>query len=133
MPSFNYDPAKGRFRAWLRAILVNQLRGFWRSGKTRPTTGDQSFYESILCQLEDPSSDLSRLWDREHDEHVSQRLLTLIEGDFSPSTWQAFQRVLAGDKPADVAADLGISVNAVIQAKSRVLKRLRHEMEGMTD
>jgi len=26
-------------------------------------------------KLEDPESDLSRLWDKEHDEHVSRRLL----------------------------------------------------------
>jgi hypothetical protein len=35
---------------------------------------------------------------------------------------------MAGDKAAEVAADLKISVNAVYLAKSSVLKRLRQEM-----
>ncbi len=134
MPNFDYDPKKGKFRGWLRAILVNQLRGFWRSRKGRPlATGDSDFYDKMLNQLADPKSDLSRLWDQEHDQHVAQRLLALIEPDFSPTTWQAFQRVMGGEKAAKVAAYLGISVNAVYLAKSSVLKRLRRELEGLAE
>jgi RNA polymerase sigma-70 factor (ECF subfamily) len=40
---------------------------------------------------------------------------------------------LGGARPADVAADLGITVNAVFIAKSRVLRRLRQELRGLTD
>ena len=34
---------------------------------------------------------------------------------------------------AGVAAELGLSVNAVLIAKSRVLKRLRQKAEGLID
>ena len=38
------------------------------------------------------------------------------------------------DRPAaDVAAELGISVNSVYLAKSRVLRRLREELAGLLD
>ena len=87
----------------------------------------------MLNELEDPTSDLSRLWDREHDRHVAGRLLALVQGDFSPTTWQAFLRLMSGDKAAGVAADLKISVNAAYLAKSSVIKRLRQELEGLTD
>jgi DNA-directed RNA polymerase specialized sigma24 family protein len=40
---------------------------------------------------------------------------------------------MSGEKPADVAASLTISVNAVYVAKSAVLRRLRQEMEGLAD
>lgn len=132
MPGFHYEPAKGRYRAWLRSILVNQLRGFWRSQQSRPKA-DSKFFDRILEELEDENSDLSRLWEQEHDQHVSRRLLALIEPDFSPTTWQAFRRLMDGAKAKKVAADLGISVNAVYLAKSSVIKRLREEIEGLTD
>lgn len=132
LPSFQYDPLKGRFRGWLRSILVNQLRGYWRSQKSRPRT-DSDFFEKILAQLEDESSDLTRLWDEEHDQHVSRRLLALIEPDFAPTTWRAFRQLMDGEPAQKVAADLGISVNAAYLAKSSVLKRLRQEMEGLRD
>lgn len=61
-------------------------------------------------------------------------MLELIEPEFRPATWQAFRRVvLDGDKPAQVAAELGISENAVLLAKSRVLSRLRQEARGLLD
>jgi RNA polymerase sigma-70 factor, ECF subfamily len=88
----------------------------------------------MLDQLEDPSSDLSRVWDREHDQHIARRLLELIEPHFEARTWQAFRRVvLDGCKAAAVAAELGLSVNAVLLAKSRVLHRFREEAQGLTD
>src|SRR5262249_286804 len=96
-------------------------------------TGDSDM-ERRLDELADPDSSLSRLWDQEHDQHVLRRLLELVEPEFTASTWQAFRRVaLEGGRPADVAAELGLSVNAVLLAKSRVLRRLRQEAQGLVD
>jgi len=137
LPHFQYDPATGKFRSWLRAILVNRLRDFWRAEKKRPkpakADGSSDYFENNVNQLEDPNSNLARLWDREHDEHVTQQLLKLIQNDFEPSTWQSFQRLMAGEKAAAIAAELKISTNAVYLAKSSVLKRLRQECEGLRD
>jgi RNA polymerase sigma-70 factor (ECF subfamily) len=128
LPHFHYDSGKGHFRGWLRQIMVNRLREFWRARKRNAAA-----IEPLLSQLEDPSSDLSRLWDREHDEHVLKGMLAQLEPDFAPLSWQAFHRQLAGEEPAAVAAGLGISVNAVLLAKSRILKRLRELAHDLTD
>jgi RNA polymerase sigma-70 factor (ECF subfamily) len=57
-----------------------------------------------------------------------------VEGDFAPATWAAFRRqVLDGVPPADVAAELGLSLNAVIMAKRRVVRRLREELRGLVE
>ena len=73
-----------------------------------------------LDQLEDPASELSRRWDREHDGFVLQRLLGLIEPEFQPATWKAFRRHVIDGVPAEnVAAELGLTVNAILIAKSR--------------
>jgi RNA polymerase sigma-70 factor (ECF subfamily) len=56
-------------------------------------------------------------------------MLAQLEPDFAPTTWQAFHRLLAEEEPASVAAGLGLSVNAVLLAKSRILRRLR-ELAG---
>jgi RNA polymerase sigma-70 factor (ECF subfamily) len=127
LPRFHYDPARGRFRGWLRQVMVNRLRQFWRARKEAPAA-----LETLLTQLEDPASDLSRRWDRQHDEHVVNRLLAQLEPDFAPATWQAFQRLLAGEEPRAVAAALGMTVNAVFLAKSHVLKRLRDIARDLT-
>src|SRR5262249_21949716 len=118
----------GSFRAWLRGICVNRVRMFWR--ERPPGWGFDP--EPVLQQLEDPHSDLSRQWDREHDEHVVRALLEQIEGEVQPATWRAFRLLfLGGCAPEAVAAEVGISVNAVYLAKSHVLRRLREEGAGL--
>ena len=125
---------QGAFRAWLRTILANQLRDYFRGQKYRPTATGDSDFQRRLDELELPDSALSRLWDREHDKHVAASLMQRVQGDFAPLTWQAFHRyVLNGEPAARVAAELGLSLNSVLLAKSRVLKRLRHEAAGLVE
>jgi len=123
---------EGSFRAWLRVVTANCLQAHWRSEKYRPVaTGDSEFLQK-LQELEDPQSALARAWETEHDLHVVRRLLELIEPQFEPNTLQAFRKVvMEGTKPAEVATALGISVNAVFLAKSKILRRLREEAKGL--
>lgn len=131
--SFQHSGQRGAFRRWLRMTLVNRLRGFWRGRKNGGQIGGEEA-ERILRELEDPASDPNQVWDREHDEFVARRLLELLEPEFAPSTWQAFRRqVLDGIKPAVAAAELGITRNAALIAKCRVLRRFRQEVEGLVD
>ncbi len=130
MPEFRRQRA-GSFRLWLKTITINRLRGFWRGRDHRPLPAGGSDMQKMLEQLDDPASRLSDEWNREHDRHVAQRLLALIEVEFEPATWQAFRRqVQDGARAAVAAAELGISVNAALLAKSRVLRRLRQEIDG---
>jgi RNA polymerase sigma-70 factor (ECF subfamily) len=116
----------GAFRAWLRGILANHLKKFFRTRDEGPTVD--------LDAIAEAGSVLGQQWDREHDEYHAARAIRAVEGDFAPATWAAFRRqVLDGRAPADVAAELGLSLNAVILAKSRVLKRLREELRGLVE
>src|SRR5262249_3840718 len=124
----------GAFRGWLRTITVHRLREFWRARRYRPEATGASDFLDKLEQLEDPASGLSRLWDEQYDRHIVHRLLEMIRAEFRPATWQAFEGVmLRGERAAAVAQRLGISVNAVLLAKSRILARLRQIGQGLID
>jgi RNA polymerase sigma factor (sigma-70 family) len=134
VPRFEHNGQPGAFRRWLRTILVHRLQGFWRARQGRPVASGDSDLAKRLEQLEDPASGLSQLWDQEHDRHVMGRLLEQIEPQVAPSTWQAFRRVVLDGKDEEIVAkELGLSVNAVFIAKSRVLARLRREAQGLID
>ncbi len=134
LPHFRHDLRRGAFRRWLRTITVNRLRNCWRARRSRPVATGDSDFEKILDQLEDPDSTPSHLWDDEHDRHVARRLLELLEPEFEPTTWRAFHLlVLEGKSTAETASEVGISVNAVRIAKSRVLSRFRQEVDGLID
>ena len=134
LESFDHNGQPGAFRSWLRTIVVHRLRNFWRARGRRPQARSDSDIDRRLDQLEDPASEMSEIWNRQHDTYVTRQLLVLTQPSFEPSTWTAFCRVtLDGDRPDVVAMELGISLNAVFIAKSRVLRRLREEAEGLVE
>jgi RNA polymerase sigma-70 factor, ECF subfamily len=131
---FTHNGRAGAFRTWLRTITINCLRQSLRSRHLPAEATGSSGVMMMLDQLEDPSSDLSRRWDQEHDRYVLERLLELIEPEFRPDTWRAFRRqVIDGRSAEAVAAELGTSVNAVLIAKSRALSHLRRDAQGLVD
>lgn len=134
LPKFQHSERPGAFRSWLRKVLVNRLRHFWR-GRQQPTiaAGGSSVWER-LQQLEDDASPTSSEWDAEHDRELLSRLMDIVQPTFSPKTWEAFRRQMFGQQRADqVAADLEMSLSSVYVARSRVLAALRREAAGLID
>jgi RNA polymerase sigma-70 factor (ECF subfamily) len=127
LPTFVHNGRPGAFRAWLRGILVNELRYFLR-GRHRQSGDPLSDW---LDRLEDPNSELSRQWDVEHDQQLVRRLLGVVQADFQPQTWELFRLLVLEDRPAaEVSRLCRMELNAVYVAKSRVLARLRHRRAG---
>jgi RNA polymerase sigma-70 factor (ECF subfamily) len=118
---------EGSFRAWLRTITANKATNYCKQRQRRPAIEIESA-AGFLEELVDPESALAREWDREHDEHVVRKLLAAVKGDFGATTWTAFCRLaLDGLPAARVAEELAMPENAVLLARSRVMRRLKRE------
>ena len=123
----------GSFRAWLRTLTANEVRLFWRKRRRRQKIGDGGT-QRLVEALSDPNNELSQAWDREYNQYLIGRLLEIVRPEFATTTWCASAlRVLDGKTTAEAAAELGLSNNAVVIAKSRVLSRLRQEAAGLLD
>jgi RNA polymerase sigma-70 factor (ECF subfamily) len=130
LPAFVHNGRPGAFRTWLRSILVTEVRSFLRQRQRQREAVDPT--ADWLDRLEDPRSELSRQWDQEHDQQVVRRLLSIIQPDFEESTWEVFRLLVLEDLPAaEVALRTGRNRNAIYVAKSRVLERLRQELDGL--
>src|SRR5262245_59949656 len=131
LDGFDHAGRRGAFRSWLRTITVNRTRNFWKARGGQATAGG---VRQMVEDLDDPGSELSQLWDRQHNEYVVRCLLDLVRLEFEPQTVQAFCRLAVdGASAEEVAGELGISVGAAYVAKSRVLKRIREEAEGLLE
>ena len=124
LPTFAYDKDR-TFRGWLRTVLLNQ----WRDGIRRRVEQPLENGEAVA-----DSADPDALIEQEYRDYLVSRALHIMKTDFQPSTWQAcWEHVVCGRPAAEVATELGITVKAVYQAKARVLRRLRQELEGLWD
>ena len=57
-----------------------------------------------------------------------------MKAEFEPDTWKTCWECLVNGRPAaEVAAELGISENAVFIRKHRVIQRLKQECDGLLD
>jgi RNA polymerase sigma-70 factor, ECF subfamily len=134
LPKFEHSGRAGAFRSWIRSILVHRVRDYWRSRKYRPSPPGGSSWAERLELLVDESSDASREWNLEHDRHVMARLLEQVRPRFETKTWEAFHRQVFNGQRADaVAQELGMPLNSVYVARSRVLSVLRREAVGLID
>lgn len=125
LADFEHDGSRS-FRAWLRTVTLNKWRELCRKRGTAVRVADGTLDDLTAA---DPAP---ALWDQEHNAYLAARALRLMQGDFEPATWQACWACTVEEKPpAEVAAALGISVGSVYTAKSRVLRRLRQELEGL--
>lgn len=128
-----YDPKKGTFRGWLYTVTRNKIYNFLSSQKNRPRgTGDADAQERLDAtparEEEGPDAD----WEKEYQRRLSARAMEIVKGEFHANTWSAFWQTAVEGKPAaEVGAALKMSAGAVYVAKSRVLARLRDEVQKM--
>ena len=132
LPAFERQ-REGSFRCWLRRITANRVRDYWKRQKRRPKAGVGDEARNFIDQLADPASELSQQWDREHDCFVLEKLLKIVQADFSAGIWEAFRFAIDGATASSVAAELKTTENAVVLAKSRILRRLRETAAGLLD
>jgi RNA polymerase sigma-70 factor (ECF subfamily) len=127
LAKFQPDRAGTTFRAWMRGIARHKLQHHARR-QAELAVGGTDAHERLQqmpapadgVELSESPSDVTRLY---------QRAMKQVQCQFEDRTWTAFWKVTVENRsPAEVAAELGITANAVRLAKSHVLRRLREEM-----
>jgi RNA polymerase sigma factor (sigma-70 family) len=124
---FQYDPAKGRFRGWLKTVTVRAA--IRRAGK------NLRFRGVPLAMLPDAELAVEPEWnDVWENQLVSEALELLRQESGNNVTYRAFEEYVLRDRAAEIVAnELGISVNRVHQAKSRMTKQLRSIVERLRE
>lgn len=125
-PRFVYDPTKGRFRAYLMACVANAVRTRLRRISAEPR---QSGGQPVLEASSSDETDWDAAWKQ---ATLDAAVARLREHYGDNTTFQAFDAVvIRGQSPDAVAASLGLSRDSVYQAKTRLLAKLRLELDAV--
>ena len=125
MPTYRYDKAKkGAFHSLLLKIAQNKAIDRLRKLKRTADELEKFAAEPITISEED--------WRREIYTAALRRVMA--DASIQNSTKIAFRRhVQLGEPAAEVAADLGLEVNALYQIKNRMKERIAAEVENLKD
>ncbi|MFN0052049.1 MAG: RNA polymerase sigma factor [Planctomycetales bacterium] len=125
--TFEYQPARGRFRDWLGAVVRSRLADFHALQKKLASVNGQS--PSVVNLDEALSGSVDAEWPSQFHDHLLRVAMERTRGDFEPQNWRAFELTwLENRPPADVARTLSLPVATVYVAKFRILERLRKEV-----
>jgi RNA polymerase sigma-70 factor (ECF subfamily) len=119
-----YDPRRGAFRNWLFTVVRHKLSN-WRSAQgVRPRGSGDTAVQRLLEQCPAPAGEAE--WEAEWQRRLFAWACEQVRKDVTNATWQAFWQTAVEGRPGkQVAADLGLTVAAVYNARSRVLGRLK--------
>ena len=129
-----YDPKKGTFRGWLYTVTRNKIYNFLSSQKRRPRASGDSGSQERLESYADPSNEAEADWELEYQRRLSAKAMDRVKHEFQPATWQAFWgTAVEGRQAQEVGESLKMTSGAVYVAKSRVLARLREEVQRLQE
>jgi RNA polymerase sigma-70 factor (ECF subfamily) len=127
----DYDRNQGTFRGWLFTVTRNKFLNFVSARRIRPRAAGDSSTHDLLDSHPD-GSDGSEAWELEYQRRLASVAMDRIKSEFQDNTWRAFWlTAVEGQAAAAVAKQVGMSAGAIYVAKSRVLARLKDEVETM--
>ena len=127
---FEYDPQRGKFRNWLLTVVQSKLHDFLAKQQRQPTFASET---TLRFKLENESTRADEsVWEADYYRAIFNWAAERIRGEFQVSTWQAFWQTTIDERDGkEVAKSLGLSVGAVYVAKSRVIARLKEEIQSV--
>lgn len=131
----------GSFRGWLRVITTNKIRDHVRRESQQPKAAGGSDVARKFSQIpaESPETANPGLDESQHNDGCEQsilinRLLDQLRPRFDEKSWTAFwQSEIRGRPRQEIADQFQMSLAAVNQAIYRIRKRLREELDELTE
>jgi len=121
MEGFRYDPERGKFRSYLKTVTLRAI--FKKSCQKRGQVNLEHIEESTRAATEDEVVETA--WEAEWRQYHLRRAMAVIDSEFNEADRRAFQMyALDGRDAREAAESIGLTVDQVYQAKSRILKRL---------
>ena len=126
LPDLKYD-RQGSFRGWLRTVTLNKYRERRRI-KTLPLVDESASFVEGLASVPQAES----TWDLDYGRLLLIQAMDKMQCDFEPATWQALLAVMRENLSVEQASKQhNVSPWTIYSARSRLMRRLRDQLDGM--
>lgn len=127
---FKHDPARGRFRHYLRKIIRYQALRII----ARRNNADIPFDDAVQEAEQHTDNALEAAWDEEWKQHLLNMALVELKGRVQPETYSAFEMYALQNRPLrEVAEFHDLSPSAVYTARSRCVAILREIIKELEE
>lgn len=131
MPGFRYDPAKGKFRSYLKAVVVRRVGRLSRQNP--PTTRLEDVGGGAISRAGSEQA-ADEAWEEEWRQYHLGRAMRQIAREFAEITVAIFREYVIHNRRAPAVAEaLGASLHQVYHAKARILPRLSEIVRTQID
>ena len=137
MPTFEYDPAIGSFKAWLlnmtRWRIISQFRKRTPSVDTRPASSDSTTGLDPLQNVADPAAPtLDAAWEAEWEKNLLDAAIAIVKRRVDPLKYQVFDLYVNKEWPPEKVAEcFHITVDQVYVIKHRITDTIRTEVKRL--
>lgn len=121
---FQYDPSRGRFRFYLKAVIRNHALKLYHNRKEFVNMDE---VPEPVCE-----DRFDAQWEGEWRKHIFVQAMAELRNQVMPETYSAFEMYAVQGRPVkEVAAFLNLSVNSVYVAKNRCIASLKSIVENL--
>lgn len=136
LSDFRRDSPGDSFRAWLRRIAQNKIRDHWRSANRRVdlARGGTDAHDWLvqMAAIGEPLTATAGPLTVEPPNEIV-RAIERVKASCKDRDWLFFWRlVVDGQSAVELAAEFGVSANAVRLVKMRILRKLRQALSELT-
>lgn len=137
LPGFRHEHATDTFRGWLRRITSNKINDHFRAEAKQPAAPRGGTDAHRQLQLISLSPTHEATWETAKPQSstsmLDQTSLDAVRSQFSERDWKMFWRVAVdGQSAVDVGNEFGVTANTVRIVKTRLLKKLRAQLQQPT-
>jgi RNA polymerase sigma-70 factor (ECF subfamily) len=137
MPTFQYDPAIGSFKAWLLTMtrwrIIAQFRKRKPAAERRGRSSGSAPRTDTVEAIADPNAiSVDEVWEAEWENNLVAAAMSNLKRRLDPQKYQVFDFYVNKDWPPEkVAERFGIPVSQVYQIKHRVTESLKLEVSRL--
>ena len=122
-----------RFRYWLRRVAKNAIFTALSRSPNDAASGGSNI-QDLLSKHPEIAPDVDQELGLEYMREQYLRAAVIVQTDVDTETWRAFELSLIEGRSCDEVAELiGKSIGTVYAARSRVMRRLRDQVQRLEE